>query len=120
MRKNFLLTACCVSFVLTGCGEISKPLIIKADNGEKLLGATHTSLSAGTFEAMDENGLKCEGSYDQFSHDIILNVSFHCNDGRTGNAIIQRDSSLMNGIGKGKFSDGTRFKLMFGNFTTRM
>lgn len=102
---------------LSACGGVfTVPVEVKTSKGQILRGTAVATAQAGTFEVANGEGLTCSGTYDPQSLERTLEVALNCSDGRHGKANIQRDSTLANGIGQGKFSDGTEFEVEFGDY----
>jgi hypothetical protein len=109
--KRFVLLA---PMALASCA-ISKPVTVLLDKGQVMRGTTTVSLSGGSFSASDSNGLSCSGSYNPYDSTPTIAVKASCNDGRTANIVVKRDTVTgAGGSGTIEMSDGTQGKFLFG------
>ncbi|RUS66562.1 hypothetical protein CUZ56_01842 [Saezia sanguinis] len=112
--KN-LVAVTVLSLWLFGCSVTTGILVNVDGKSEALMGEAYASLSQGTFYASDSSGFFCNGDYDQFSTNAMLEVKVSCSDGRTGTArVLRYGENLMNGSGMGKLEDGTEFRILMG------
>lgn len=118
--KSFISSLALVLFLGACGGAFSVPVAVKTSKGQTLHGTAVATVKAGTFEVKNDKGLSCSGTYDPQSMERTMVVSLDCSDGRRGTANIQRDSTLANGIGQGKFNDGTKFEVGFGDYVGSM
>ncbi len=96
--------------------SITRPIVAKSNRGEHFYGTATASLGGKvTFEAISPNGTRCFGTYDSLDTSPALPIKFKLSDGRTGNAVVMRDSSGLNGFGSGQCSDGSTFKFILGD-----
>ena len=110
------LAAMILSVLLCGCSVRTGILLEVSDGSKPLLGEAVASLSSGTFEASNLDGLMCKGKYDQWSRSPRLSTKVECNDGRFGEVIVLRTGpNLENGSGEGKLNDGTTFRVLLGD-----
>ena len=89
---------------LSAC-SVTGPITGQTTNGEKWSGTYYADTSVGTFQ-MSNGKTQCDGTYDQLSTAKRLNLTFTCDDGRTGDAFIVRGEDLLDGSGEVTFSDG--------------
>ena len=115
---KYLLTAACL-FALTGCA-LTTPVLVKTSNGDEFLGSATASALSGSFEVVDSNGLKCHGAFDPNDGNVMMTVKITCDDGRHGVIYMQRNAILGAGTGIGKMSDGTKIKVLTGNYSTHI
>lgn len=69
----------------------------------------------GTFELTSVDGVRCWGTYNQWSESKMLKVKFKASDGREGTAMIARTAGGRSGVGSGKANDGTKFDFFMGD-----
>lgn len=112
MKKSFLCLSACS--LVCAC-SVTFPVKGTTDKGEIFTGEAVASLSEGVFNITSNNGISCNGTYDQLSTEPTIKVYVKCSDGRHGMVLAKRDDSLQNGVGTGKMNDGTKFTFAFGN-----
>jgi len=105
--------------ILSGC-SVKTPLLVKVSNSQKpLVGEAVASLSEGTFKVENTEGLRCQGTYNQWETSSLLKVHVTCNDGRYGNVTVIRSGDYkQNGSGEGVLNDGTAFRVYMGDLAT--
>ncbi len=109
------LAAGVMALSLSGCVHTGI-MVLEKGKEEPLMGNATGSLFSGTFEASNTKGFSCKGKYDPLDSNPMLDVTIKCNDGRTGTArVLRTGSSLTDGSGFGKLSDGTEVKILLGN-----
>jgi hypothetical protein len=96
---------------LSGC-SYTTPVVVN-DEKNILIGTTTASLSGGHFEVSD-NEVICSGTYDSLDSSPTIKAQTSCSDGRTGQVIARRDSSITSGSGIVKMDDGKTAKFLFG------
>ena len=113
MIRIILLTS--LLSTLSGC--ISTPLLAEFSDGTvEVAGEANASLVSGEFQASNDKGLSCNGTYNQFDHSTRLTVKIICSDGRNGTATVLRTGkNLVNGSGTGVLNDGTRIRILIGD-----
>lgn len=113
MKYRTLLIGLVVS--LAGCA-VHAPLMVELSNGdEELRGEAVATLVSGVFEVSNSKGLKCNGTYDQYTRTPLLKVQAKCNDGRSGTVeILRHGQNLENGVGIGVMNDGTKIRISMG------
>jgi len=89
---------------IVGC-SVTGPITGTTEDGDKWAGTYYADLNEGTFE-IDNGKTACNGTYNQLSTEITLDLIFTCDDGRIGSAKIQRTPDLSGGSGRIEFSDG--------------
>ncbi|PWI33444.1 hypothetical protein DI392_11405 [Vibrio albus] len=107
--KNMGLLLCMT--ILVGCSTTPVMMEIK---DETILRGDVTYSLGGSFKLKDQKGLECDGSYAPH-FGSYLDVSFTCNDGRTGEVQMtlvgfNKDS----GSGVGTLSDGSKVRVLLG------
>lgn len=110
-----LLAYCWIATFLAGCVHV--PLAAKIDGTDDVLlgNATGYLTGQGDFEAKNLDGLYCKGSYNSIDQSPTIEANVSCSDGRDGVMLITRNKDLQSGSGKGKLSDGSIFKFVFGD-----
>ena len=96
---------------LSGC-SYTAPVVVN-DGKNVLIGTTTASASGGNFKVSD-NEVSCSGTYDAWDTSRTIQAQTDCSDGRTGTALITRDSTLSSGNGIIKMSDGKTATFLFG------
>lgn len=116
MRVAFLAIG--AAMTLAGCGSISVPVEVVANNGERLSGSTTASLSGGTFSVAgrwNDKALSCSGDYNALERSPTITIPTTCSDGRRGTVTAIRDPGGMSGMGYVQLNDGTRARFAFGH-----
>jgi hypothetical protein len=115
MKTKYLLILVCG--LLSGCGQIRVPVQAETDKDEVFTGEIVASLTEGSTHLESKSGIKCQGTYDQFTTEQIVMLYISCSDGRHGKITATRDLPLgsQSGTGSGKMNDGTQVTFAFGN-----
>jgi hypothetical protein len=100
-------------FLMTGC-SVNYPVFGKVQNSdEEFMGTASSSLGGrGSLSMTSNDGVICNG---KFAAPFFPGMSvghFTCADGRSGTFTFNADMS--GGEGFGKFSDGKKFRFLFG------
>lgn len=107
--KKLVLLACITSMV--GCS--TTPVMMEIKDETVLRGEVTYSIG-GSFTLKDQNGLVCDGSYAP-NFGSYLDVSFKCNDGRTGDVQMTLVGyNKESGTGVGTLSDGSKVRVLLG------
>jgi len=114
--KNIKLFVVCSVILLASCAVRTGILVEVSDGSKPLMGEAVATMSSGTFQASNLDGLVCNGTYDQWSQSRMLKTKVTCNDGRYGEVVVLRTGeNLMNGSGEGRLNDGTAFRVLLGD-----
>ena len=113
-KAKFFLTVSAI--LLSGCAARTGILVEVSDGSKPSLGEAIATMSSGTFQASNLDGLVCDGIYDQWSQSRTLKTKVQCSDGRHGEVLVLRTGqNLMNGSGEGRLNDGTALKILLGD-----
>ena len=105
-----------IAFLIAGCTVRTGILVEVSDGTKPLLGEAIATFTSGTFQVENLDGLRCEGTYDQWTESPMLKTEVNCSDGRSGEVMLLRTGpNLKNGSGEGLLNDGTKFKVLMGD-----
>lgn len=104
-----------LALLLGGCATEFRSPITGRIGGETAFGyATARLYGESDFTVDTTKGLRCEGKYDAITQAKVITATAACNDGRTGEVMIQRKPTGLGGTATGTFADGTKAQFVFG------